>query len=116
MKEMITAITDFELKALETKMLSDDKHLISTYTLRKRIEDQFDLSDESRDREYLMAIGLGQIIQSRLYANGYRSVRMGYFVNLDKCENVPYLYALLQNEDILVKEKAAVKKKIARIS
>ena len=112
MKELITALADLELKTLETKMLSEDKHLISTRTLRDRIERQVDLSDENRDREYLMTIGLGQVMQSRLYVNGYRSVRTGYFVNLDKCDNVPYLYALLQNEDLQIAEKTVVKKKI----
>lgn len=94
-----------------------NKGVIRTSTLRRMVEEYrgVDISDKNEIREYLMSAGLGQVIQKRLQERDYRSVKEGLFVNLEKCDNLHFLKQLFENEDLLIKDKEKVQRRIESI-
>lgn len=110
----ITNIVDHEIELLEISMEHQEKHLISTDTLKERCLAHIDIDTGNDDTEWLSKIGFGQVIQSRLYAHGYRSVRTGFFVNFDKVTDIEYLAALLANAETNVLEKEMIKEQIKK--
>ena len=86
MKETISIITDACLDIIEARMNEQQKGVIRTKTLKKMILGRkgVEIKDNNPISEYLKKIGLGQVIEQRLKARDYRSVRKGLFVNLEK--------------------------------
>ena len=111
----VTFVINQMIALIEDRMESNQKHLISTETLKREVRKHLHLSAEGDDSNYCMETGFNHAISSRLYENGYRSVRKGYFVNLDRCKDVDYLMALSQNADLLSEEKAIVSARIREI-
>lgn len=105
-------VFDQEITYLEIEMDDARKHLISTETLRNRAIPHFDIATDSETADYFVDVGIGQVMQSRLHARGYRSVRRGYFVNLDRCDSLEYLTALLGNSELDIESREKVMKKI----
>ena len=89
-------------------MQSMNRHLLITDNILSDVAKVIDLKDEDSNREDLMIIGIKDVIQQRLYAKGWFSVRRGLFVNIADCENIRYLENIVDNKDeiILVKQKA----------
>lgn len=100
-------ISDIEV-ALESK----GKHIIKTKTIRERTLGCVEIKGVNDDSDYLADVGLGQVIQSQLYTKGYRSVRNGFFVNLDRCEDIEYLQKLLENADTTANDKIMIRNRI----
>ena len=87
-------------------MYADKKHAIRTDTIKQRCRIKFPMDDDDNDDlSYLASVGLAQVIQSQLYERGYRSVRVGIFVNFNTCNDPYYLAAMLDNAEITEKEK-----------
>ena len=105
-------VFDQEIVYLEVEMEKFGKHLISTDTLMQRALPHFEIEAGTDSTEYFTDVGVRQVMQTRLYAHGYRSVRRGYFVNLDRCDSYEYLTALLESSETDVKTRAAVMEKI----
>lgn len=63
----------------------------------------------------LLEIGIRQVIQGRLYAHGYFSVRIGYFVNVATCDNLWYLKQIIDNKDDVITDKTKVRNRIAEL-
>ena len=105
-------IFDQEIVFIEIEMEQLNKHLISTETLMQRALPHFDIDAGTDSTEYFTDVGVRQVMQSRLYAHGYRSVRRGYFVNLDRCDSLEYLQALLGNSELDVENREKVMRKI----
>lgn len=108
----VTQIIDIEIELMEGILATQGKHLISTDTLKRRCIDHFVIDTGNADTEYLASIGFAQAMQSRLYAHGYRSVRKGYFINFDRCEDINYLIAMYNNEDGDIRDKQKMLKQI----
>ena len=51
---------------------------------------------------------MAQVIQSRLFSRGYRSIRTGLFINIDTCTNIEYLRIILNNAEQTAEDKAKV--------
>lgn len=117
MKNTISIITDACLDVIEARMNEQQKGVIRTKTLRKMIlrRKGVEITDDNPISEYLKKTGLGQVMEQRLKARDYRSVRKGLFVNLEKCSNLHFLNALLENEELLIKDKEAVKRRISKV-
>ena len=103
------------ISALEEQMRMEKKHIISTESIQQMALRHIDLTAETEDGEYCAMFGFKQLICQKLYEKNYRSVREGHYVNLDRCEDLDYLFALAQNADIAAEEKADVSKKIEYI-
>jgi hypothetical protein len=100
---------------LEGMLEREEKHLIKTDTIFNMCSHHIDLQDDSREREELLEIGMRQVIQSRLYAHNYFSVQMGYFVNVDKCENLWYLKMIIDGKDTVISGKVAARNRIKEL-
>lgn len=111
----ITAIIDTEILMLETEMEHTDKHVINTETLKNRVMLHINFDGENDETKYCTKVGFGQVIQSRLFNNGYRSVRTGLFVNVDRCESISYLNEIVKNADASETTKAMVKERLKKI-
>ena len=112
MKEKITELVDLGIENIELQMHEEKKHLIDTRTLKEFVLCHVDIFDKDHDKNWLISIGLGQVIQSRLYYAGYRSVEIGYFVKLSTCTDIPYLSRLLKNQDVAINEKQLIRSRI----
>lgn len=110
----ISKIVDQEIRLLESSLDIRHRHVMKTETIRQRVLQYFD-SAEAIINAQLESEGLTQVIQRRLHANGYRSVRKGYFVNLERCFDIPYLNALQQNADITAAERELAAERIRKI-
>ncbi len=108
MKKNYSVIVDTEIELLETEAEKNGQHGIKTETLKNRVSKHINIESEDEDREWLLGVGFGQLIQMRLHAHGYRSVLSGYFVKLNDCTNIPYLVQMLRNQDIDVRERSAI--------
>lgn len=111
----ISFVVDFSIGSIESEMESGGKHVIKTETIKNRVLSRVEIGGINDDSDYLTDVGLAQIIQQRLYYRGYRSVRTGKFVNLDRCEDIDYLQQMLENADISAQEKICVAKRIKKI-
>ena len=86
-----------------------------TSTILDRTERHIDLTDPDEDREELLIAGIKNVIQSRLYARGYYSVRRGYFVNIASCDNIGYLNEIIDTKDTEIEVKQKAKSRIEQI-
>ena len=100
----ITKIVKDAISEIEFEMTRDKKHAIRTDTIKQRCNMKFPIEGED-DFSYLATVGLAQVIQGQLYERGYRSVRVGMFVNFDSCNDPHYLAAMLDNAELLEDEK-----------
>ena len=108
----ISFVVDFSIGSIESEMEASGKHVIKTETIKSRVLSRVEIGGINDDSDYLTDVGLAQIIQQRLYNRGYRSVRTGKFVNLDRCEDIDYLQQMLDNANISTQEKICVAKSI----
>jgi len=110
----ITRAVENAIQVLEAKADREKKHVIKTGSIRLFIPRQLvdDWVGQDTDTAYLANCGLAQVIQSRLYEHGYRSLGNGYFVKLDICDNPEYLTELYNNADVSVKDKVAIRRRI----
>lgn len=111
----VTYVIDAMISMAEAEMAERDKHLISVERLRQRVRRRLPLDARGDDSVYCMDTGLNFLISQRLYAKGYRSVRSGFHVNLDRCFDVDYLVKLSDNADLAAEEKAYVSERIRAI-
>lgn len=101
---------------LTEELEASGRHAIKTATIRARCASYIDLSCDSEDAEYLAGIGFGQIIQSCLNNRGFRSIREGMFINLDKCTDIEYLTALYKNAEISAEERIVIRDRISALA
>lgn len=111
----VSRVVDDAITLIETKMTVYGKHIIKTDVIQYIALSHVKISALNDDTEYLANVGFGQIIQSRLYERGYRSVRKGRFVNLDRCDDIDYLKELLHSSDQNVKDKEKVRARIKEL-
>ncbi len=105
-------VVDTIINLLESQMRHEKKHLLKTDTIIRLVAFHIDLSDELPEREELLAIGIKQVIQGRLYAHGYFSIQTGYFVNIEQCENLFYLQNIIDNKDSTIESKVKARNRI----
>lgn len=105
-------VVDTIINLLESQMRHEKKHLLKTDTIIRLVAFRIDLSDELPEREELLAIGIKQVIQGRLYAHGYFSIQTGYFVNIEQCENLFYLQNIIDNKDSTIESKVKARNRI----
>lgn len=96
--------------SIEERMKGEGKHLIKTSTILSYCEHYIDIEDDK-----LREIGIKQVIQSRLYAHGYFSVQMGYFVNVAECENIWYLQMIISEKDEVLKNKTIARNRLKEL-
>lgn len=106
---------DTIILTLEGRLKETGKHLIKTDTIFIMCRNQIDLFDSEEYRIKLLEIGIKQVIQSRLYAHGYYSVQIGYFVNVAECENIGYLNLMLTGKDDVIKGKIAARNRLKQL-
>ena len=82
---------------LKHEMARSGKHVIRTETLKNRIRPHVEITTDDANEKYLMEGGLAQTVQSVLWQDGWRSVKDGYFVSLEECENLVRLKQMLRN-------------------
>lgn len=111
----VSFIVDMVISGIEDEMFASGKHVIRTDTIRQRSMVSIRVDAGNDDTKYLAEIGFGQVVQSRLYSRGYRSVRCGMFVNVDRCEDIDYLQELLKNADINMADKERVRDRIKKL-
>jgi hypothetical protein len=113
MRTIIRAVEN-AIQHLEAKAEDEGKHVIKTGSIKERIPNSIvsDWIDQDTETAYLAKCGLAQVVQSRLYEHGYRSLGNGYFVKLDICKNPEYLVELYNNADTSVRDKMAIRKRI----
>ena len=104
-----------QIEIAEQLMEGQGKHLIRTDSIRERIKDRMNLAGVDDDSDYLVDVGIGQVIQSVLYSRDYRSVQTGYFVNLAKCDNPTYLNRLLANAETAEDAKTRIRMRIKEL-
>lgn len=108
-------IVDAAILCLEEELKQTGKHLIKTETILELCGAAIDLTDESKEREELLEIGMRQVIQSRLYVHNYFSVERGYFVNIIECENLRYLGLIENGKNTTIEIKNAALNRIKEI-
>ena len=108
-------VVDSIINMLEGRMRHEKKHLLKTDTIIRLVTLHIDLSDEQPEREELLAIGIKQVIQGRLYAHGYFSIQTGYFVNIEQCENLFYLQNIIDSKDSTIESKVKARNRIKEI-
>lgn len=113
MREIVRAVEN-AIQVLEAKADREGKHVIKTGSIRKHIPNRLvsDWIGLDTETAYLAKCGLTQVVQSRLYEHGYRSLGDGFFVKLDTCSNPEYLVELYNNADTSVQEKIAIRRRI----
>ena len=108
----ITIFVEEAINELERQIAETGKHVIKTESIKDLVNPRIIISGANDDSTYLAEIGFGQVIQSRLYEHGYRSLGKGYFVNLNSCRDVHYLMMLYDNADTSVADKVRIRKLI----
>lgn len=106
---------DFSIAVIEGELAKKNKHVINTDTLKEMILQHIEIEAGNDETKRLADIGLGQVIQQRLYNAGYRSIRLALFVNLEQCADIEYLGELLRSADIAVEEKEKVRTRIREL-
>ena len=71
--------------------------MIKTETLKDRILAHGDIITDDENTRYLAEVGLVQVAQSVLWADGWRSVAEGYFMSLHACEDLRKLKIMHRN-------------------
>lgn len=109
---------DKEFKDLIPPLTAEEYAQLEENCVREGIRDPLTIWETpsgNDETKRLADIGLGQVIQQRLYNAGYRSIRLSLFVNLDRCVDIEYLSELLRSADIAVEEKEKVRTRIREL-
>lgn len=103
-----THIIDAVIDGMELEAAKKNKHVLKTETIRYRVLLHIDTQTGDEWKDDFIRIGLQQVIQSRLYVRGYRSIQTGYFVKVSTCQNIAYLKIASENADDNAKTKAGI--------
>lgn len=114
-KTFKSEVVDQIILTLEERRKTLGRNLLKTDTIRDMCARHINLADEQREREELLDIGIKQVIQNRLYAHGYFSVDMGYFVKVSECTSLWYLGLILNRKDTTIEKKIIVRNRIKEI-
>lgn len=97
---LYTQIIENELSALRFRMKELGRHGVKTSTLKDWCvrTGRIDLEDEDMERKHIIDLGFQQAMQSVLHQHGFRSVKTGYFTNLEECNDIEWLRRILQND------------------
>ena len=110
-----SSVVDEIILNLEERLRTENKHLLKTSTIFSLCKYHINLTDEIKEREELLEIGMRQVIQSRLYAHGYFSVDTGFFVNEASCTDLEYLGMIIAGKDDVIKGKIAARNRIKEL-
>lgn len=88
-----------ELDLIKERLASTGKHIIKTETLKANIMAHITLHTKDENELYLIDVGIVQVAQSVLWADGWRSVADGYFASLHDCKDLVQLKLMLKNSD-----------------
>ena len=113
-KTRISTIIDQIIDNIEIQLEAKNKHVIKTDTVKERALEHINLECGNDDTRRCAEIGFDQIVHNRLYQYGYRSIRMGLFINLDSCDNIQRLQELLNSADSSVQDKQKIWLKIKK--
>ncbi len=113
-KSRISTIVDQIIDDIEIELEKEGKHVIQTKTVKERALVFIDLICGNDDTQKCAEIGFDQVVHSRLYQYGYRSIRVGLFINLDSCDNIKRLQELLNSADASVLDKQKIWQKIKK--
>lgn len=114
-KALKSEIIDTIIVSLEHRLKDEKKHLLKTDTIFRMCQAHFNLDDAVGYRKEFLDIGARQVIQSRLYAHGYFSVQIGYFVKVDECKNIGYLNLMIKGKDNVIEDKIAARNRIKEL-
>ncbi len=99
-EQNITIIARHELELLKQEMSKTGKEVIKTSTLKNRVLAHSEISTKDANTLYLASVGLTQVIQSVLWADGWRSVLgNGYFAAPSICKHGTWLKEMLKNAE-----------------
>ena len=113
-KSRISTIIDQIIDDIEIQLESDNKHVIKIETVKERARKYIIIDCNNDDSLRCAEIGFDQTVHNRLYQYGYRSVRMGLFINLDSCDNIKRLQELLNSADASLQDKQKIWQKIKK--
>ena len=113
-KSRVSTIIDQIIDDIEIQLESDNKHVIKVDTVKDRASEFITIYCNNDDSQRCAEIGFDQVVHSRLYQYGYRSIRMGLFINLDSCDNVQRLRELLNSADSSLQDKQKIWMKIKK--
>lgn len=113
-KSRLSTIIDQIIDDIEIQLNADNKHVIKLDTVKERALEYITIDCNNDDSQKCAEIGFDQVVYGRLYQYGYRSVRMGLFINLDSCDNVKRLQELLNSADSSLQDKQKIWAKIKK--
>ncbi len=113
-KSRISTIIDQIIDDIEIQLESNNKHVIKIDTVKERARKYIIIDCNNDDSLRCAEIGFDQTVHNRLYQYGYRSVRMGLFINLDSCDNIKRLQELLNSADASLQDKQKIWQKIKK--
>lgn len=113
-KSRLSTIIDQIIDDIEIQLNADNKHVIKLDTVKERALEYITIDCNNDDSQKCAEIGFDQIVHCRLYQYGYRSVRMGLFINLDSCDNIKRLQELLNSADASLQDKQKIWQKIKK--
>lgn len=113
-KTRISTIIDQIIDDIEIQLETESKHVIKVDTIKDRALEHITIDCNNEDSQRCAEIGFDQVVHGRLYQYGYRSIRMGLFVNLDSCDNVQRLRELLNSADSSLQDKQKIWMKIKK--
>ena len=113
-KSRLSTIIDQIIDDIEIQLNADNKHVNKLDTGKERALEFITIDCNNDDAQKCAEIGFDQIVHGRLYQYGYRSVRMGLFINLDSCDNIKRLQELLNSADASLQDKQKIWQKIKK--
>ena len=113
-KSRVSTIIDQIIDDIEIQLERDSKHVIKVDTIKDRASEFITIDCNNDDSQRCAEIGFDQVVHNRLYQYGYRSIRMGLFINLDSCDNVQRLRELLNSADSSLQDKQKIWMKIKK--
>lgn len=113
-KSRVSTIIDQIIDGIEIQLESDNKHVIKVDTIKDRALEFITIDCNNDDSQRCAEIGFDKTVHDRLYQYGYRSIRMGLFINLDSCDNVQRLRELLNSADSSLQDKQKIWMKIKK--
>ena len=94
----ISLVVDNIITVVESQLDGEIKFAIKTETVKTMVKSIVPIRHKNPHFEYLMEVGLSQVIEQRLYQRGYRSICKGLFINLEKCNDPYEVFRLLKHE------------------
>lgn len=113
-KLRISQVIDEVIDNIELQMEQENKHVIKIETVKARAMEFIIFDCQNEDTRKCTEIGFDQMVHVRLNQYGYRSVRTGMFINLDRETGLQRLKALLDSADTTATDKALVADRIRR--